>query len=1020
MALPPESSADEALSEAHARIVQSEERWRSVFENSAIGVVLADLNGRIIAANPVFLNMLEYTEEELGQFSFIDITVEEDRKLNRVLVEELLTGKRKQFQIEKRYRRKNGNTVWARTSVSIVPGTERVPRFLMALSEDVSDRKRTEEALKASERELSSIINAIPTLAWSADADGSVTFLNQRWLDYTGLSTEHARDWGWRVAIHPDDIEGLVEYWKSRLAAGQPGDVETRLRRNDGIYRWFLIRFEPFRDEAGKILRWYGTTTDIEDRKRAEEELKASENRFRAIIDTIPTMAWSTHPDGYCDYVNRRWLETTGLSSEESLGWNWGAAIHPDDLKDLVEYWKRCLASGATVEVEARMRLFDGTYRWFLFRASPLRDNSGSIVKWYGTNTDIDDRKRAEDALRASELTLRETVDNIPGLVAKTNPTGGLEFLNRRTLEYFGKSMGEMESWAVDGTIHPDDVRGVIEARKKSIEEWKPYEYEVRCRGAAGKYRWFQVRGGLPLRDATGALTSRYLLLTDIDDRKRAEEALEGRERDLRLTIDTISVLIWSTHADGSGDFYNRYCVDYTGFALEQLQGWGWTNTVHPDDVNDVVRNWERIRALGEPGGGELRLRRYDGTYRWFVYRLCPLRDEGGSVVKWYGILIDIEDRKRAEEEVRRKEDFLATAQRLSLSGSFSWCLDTNEVVFSEEAYRIFEFDRDLPVTLEQIDNRIHPEDRHLLPQKRKEASTLGEGQDYQIRLLMPDASVKYLHTTSTETRDTSGRRQYIGALQDVTQRWLAEGALNKARAELAHVARVTALSALTASIAHEVNQPLSGIVTNAGTCLRMLDANPPNLEGARETARRTIRDGNRASEVITRLRALFSKTSTTFESFDLNETAEEVIALSLSELRRNGVVLQLDLGAGLPSVFGDRIQIQQVILNLLRNASDAMSAVSDRPKELLVKTEREESAGSLRLSVKDAGVGITPEIEEKLFEAFYTTKDDGMGIGLSVSRSIMESHQGRLWATRNDGPGSTFSLSMPCNGTDT
>jgi PAS domain S-box-containing protein len=196
MALQPESSADEALSEAHARIVQSEERWRSVFENSAIGVALADLNGRFIAANPVFQNMLGYTQEELGQFSFIDITIEEDRNLNRVLVEELLTGKRKQFQIEKRYRRKNGNTVWARTSVSIVPGTERVPQFLMALSEDVTDRKRAEEALKASERELSSIINTIPTLAWSAEADGSVTFLNQRWLDYTGLSTEDARDWG--------------------------------------------------------------------------------------------------------------------------------------------------------------------------------------------------------------------------------------------------------------------------------------------------------------------------------------------------------------------------------------------------------------------------------------------------------------------------------------------------------------------------------------------------------------------------------------------------------------------------------------------------------------------------------------------------------------------------------------------------------------------------------------------------------------------------------------------------------
>jgi signal transduction histidine kinase len=222
-------------------------------------------------------------------------------------------------------------------------------------------------------------------------------------------------------------------------------------------------------------------------------------------------------------------------------------------------------------------------------------------------------------------------------------------------------------------------------------------------------------------------------------------------------------------------------------------------------------------------------------------------------------------------------------------------------------------------------------------------------------------------------------------------------------------------LSALTASIAHEVNQPLSGIVTNASTCLRMLDAHPPNVEGARETARRTIRDGNRASEVVTRLRALFSKKNATLEPFDLNEAAKEVIALSLSELQRNRVILQPDYAADLPTVLGDRIQIQQVILNLIRNGSDAMSTVDDRSRELWIRTERDEGGGA-RLSVKDTGIGIEAQAEEKLFEAFYTTKGDGMGIGLSVSRSILDSHLGRLWAVRNEGPGATFLFVIPCS----
>jgi signal transduction histidine kinase len=284
---------------------------------------------------------------------------------------------------------------------------------------------------------------------------------------------------------------------------------------------------------------------------------------------------------------------------------------------------------------------------------------------------------------------------------------------------------------------------------------------------------------------------------------------------------------------------------------------------------------------------------------------------------------------------------------------------------------------------------------------------------EYEHRLLMPDHSVKYVNMVCEGIRDQDGQLEYIAAVQDVTQRRRSEEALAKARSELARVARVTSMGALTASIAHELNQPLSGIITNASTCLRMLAADPPNVDGATETARRTIRDGNRASDVITRLRALFSKKEATTEPVDLNEATREVITLLRSELQRSRVILQAELSDDLPSVIADRVQLQQVILNLLRNASDAMNDVDDRPRELVIRTARDED-DRVRLTVRDTGVGFDPQAVDRLFDAFYTTKNDGMGIGLSVSRSIIESHHGRLWAEPNDGPGATFSFSIP------
>ena len=370
-------------------------------------------------------------------------------------------------------------------------------------------------------------------------------------------------------------------------------------------------------------------------------------------------------------------------------------------------------------------------------------------------------------------------------------------------------------------------------------------------------------------------------------------------------------------------------------------------------------------------------------------------------------------ERNRAQEKLRHTEAFLAEAQHLSRTGSFSWRAETDEITWSEQLYRIFEFDHDVPITLELIGTRIHPEDRPLLEDMIDRARVAGADLEYEYRLLMPDQSLKYLHLIAHGIQDKDGRLEYIGAVQDVTQRRLSEEALTKARSELAHVSRVASLAALTASIAHEVNQPLAGIITNASTCLRMLAADPPNIDGARETARRTIRDGNRASEVITRLRALFSKKAVTIEPVDLNEAAREVIAMSLGDLQRNGVVLRVELADELPRVGGDRVQLQQVIMNLLRNASDAMRNVDDRRRQMTLRTASDEDH-HVRLTVKDTGVGFGSQETERLFDAFYTTKSDGMGIGLSVSRSIIENHNGRLWAKANDGAGAAFCFSIP------
>ncbi|HVQ16934.1 MAG TPA: PAS domain-containing protein [Vicinamibacterales bacterium] len=495
---------------------------------------------------------------------------------------------------------------------------------------------------------------------------------------------------------------------------------------------------------------------------------------------------------------------------------------------------------------------------------------------------------RVEDLLRASEESLRLLVETIPGFVCITTPEGALEQVNRQVLEYFGRPLEELQRWGTTDALHPDDLARTVAAWMHAVTTGVSFESEHRLRRADGAYRWFQARAN-PLRSSDGRIARWYMLITDIDDRKRAEDALVAVEQDSRSIIDTIPGYVATMSAAGEIQLVNKPLLDYTGRSLEQLQEWGNGDVVHPDDLPRVSTIWRNSIQTGDLLEFEHRLRRADGAYRWFHLRGLPARDEAGTIFRWYVLLIDIDDRRNAEEALRR------TQARLSRSAQIA---------------------------------------------------TVGE---------------------------------------------------------------------LAASIAHEVNQPLAAVVANAHACLRWLAATPPNIEKAVEAADRIVRDGKDAGEVVRRVRSLFKHDAVERVAVDLNEVITHMLRLLDGARVRDGVSVETDLDRDLPPVWGDRVQIQQLVLNLLLNGLEAMASVLDRPRRLTVRSG--EHGGDARIEIQDRGVGLKDSA--KAFEPFFTTKADGLGMGLAICRSIVEAHGGRLWAVSEGVDGTTFCFTLPLQSRD-
>jgi PAS domain S-box-containing protein len=486
----------------------------------------------------------------------------------------------------------------------------------------------------------------------------------------------------------------------------------------------------------------------------------------------------------------------------------------------------------------------------------------------------------------------------------------------------------------------------------------------------------------------------------------------ERSAAELRLLIDGAPVAFWTCLPDGSADFLNDGWLRYTNLTAEEAKGVGWSAMLHPDDVNGHLQAWQRSVETETAFEFESRIRRYDGEFRWHLARAEPVRDSNGRIIIWCGTNLDITARKQAEDALRRNEAYLAEAQRLSRTGSFSLVPTTGTMHWSEESFRIFEVDPSKTPTLELLEEKVHQDDRPTLDAALRAARS-GDAFEAHCRIVLSGQRIKYIRIVGRLMTSVNSELTFAGAFMDYTDARIADEKLHDAHAALAHVTRVVTVGELASSIAHEINQPLTGIVSNGEACVRWLDRDIPDLNEVRRCVQQMVSDSRRAAEVMRRVRSFVRKAAPEHAPLEVNALIHETIPLIQREIAEHRASLELALAADLPAVSADRIQLQQVVINLVVNGLQAMDGVAEGSIVLTIRTERL-SDEMLGVSVVDAGTGISPEKMNTLFEPFVTTKATGLGMGLSICRSIIETHGGEIWAENGDGRGVRFTFSLP------
>jgi PAS domain S-box-containing protein len=899
-----------------------------------------------------------------------------------------------------------------KTSLSrLAPSVERALRE----GTQKAERKRAEEALRKSEAYLAAAqrLSHTGSFAWNLSS-GEIY-----WSEETYKIFEYDRAVKPTLEsvfrrIHPDDRDRMQQTIDRASEARADLDFEHRLMMSGASVKYLHVLARALETSSGD-LEYIGAVMDITAAKRTEETLRQSEAYLSEAQRLSQTGSWAWAPaTGEIRYCSEECYRVLGFDPQggQARFETFFERIHPDDQPTVVTTLERATRERAEFELDDRIVYPGGEIRDVHVVGHPVLSPSGDLVEFVGTVMDVTERKRAEESLRRSEGYLADAQRlSHTGSWASKPASGENTYWSEECYRLMGfDPLGGLPGFeTVLQRYHPDDQVRIREAVERAEREKSDFELDYRIVHPGGEIRDIRVVGH-PVLGPSGDFVEFVGTVMDITERKRAEERT-------RLIIDTVPAQLWTESPDGVVDFVNRRWIDYTGMTLEQAVGSGWNRMVHPDDIERVLSKWRILVSEGKPREIESRLRRFDGEYRWFLSRCCPLVDRSGNILGWYGSDTDIHDRKEAEESLRRSEGYLAEAQRLSRTGSWASIPDTGEISYlSEEFYRVLGFDpHDGPPPFEAVFQRIHPDDQARIREisaKARREKTVYEA-DY--RIVHPGGDIRDIHATGHPILSPSGDLvEFVATVMDVTERKRAEEALRQAQADLAHVNRVTTMGELTASVAHEVNQPIAAAVTNANTCLRWLTRDQPDVEEARAAALRIVNDGTRAAEIIKRIRLLFKKGISEREMVDINEVVEELVVLLRGEAMRYSILVQTELEANTPRVLADRVQLQQVLMNLMINGIDAMKNIAGR-RELAIKSQHPET-GQVLVCVNDTGMGLPPQQSDKVFEAFFTTKPHGTGMGLSISRSIVESHGGRLWATHNSPRGASFCFTLPAN----
>ena len=751
---------------------------------------------------------------------------------------------------------------------------------------------------------------------------------------------------------------------------------------------------------------------------RAREALTIPEPELRLLVDTIPTLVWTAGPEGDIEYVNKRVLEYLGSTLDEIIGNGWVEKVHPDDVAFKTTTWLENLESRTAHEAVCRFRGADGQYRWFAVSGAPLKAGDGRVLRWYGVMIDIDDRRKAEEAIRESEYKLRQIIETVPGHLWSTRPDGEPTQLNQRMLDYSGMRFEDFQHGGWETFIHPGDFAETAKAFYHAIQTGTPYQGVMRLRRADGEFRWHDARCE-PLRDRQGRIVQWYGLSVDIDEGKKAEDRLRRSEAYLaeaqRLShtgsavYNDTEILYWSEEASRTWGF-------------DPLQGipsreavW---QRIHPDDLDRANENIEHAVREKRSRANAFRIILPDGTVKHVEATNYPVFSASGELLEIVATVIDVTERKRAEQALRESEgkfrDYAETASDWfwEIGPDYKFTLLTENAFGSHSADRIGTACWDHALDLE-----TEPEKWRLV---RATLDSRKPFRDFVYCSMGGNGSPMYVKASGKPVFDANGGfRGYRGTGTDVTALMRAQEEherLRQLESDLAHMNRLSMMGELAASLAHEIAQPIATARNNARAAMHFLDRSPPDPDHVKEALACVVDDADRAGEILDRIRDHIKKAPPRKERVDLNHAITDVIALAQGVIIENGVSVQTRLTDGLPHVQADCVQVLQVVLNLILNAVEAMSSVKKGVRELAISTEQHQADGVL-VAVRDSGPGIDPGHLDRVFDAFYTTKSSGVGMGLSICRSIINTHGGRLWADVNASGGALFQFTLPSAG---